>query len=111
MPPPQRRRPVAGDPGLALEADTSLGSGRVTQNGHVESFYGRLRDECLNARTLNDVRYTLSVWRREYNTERPHSSLDYRTPHEFRQTVEGSRAMALLPSQTTTINTTENLQL
>ena len=148
---------------LALEADTSLGSGRVTrvlerviaergrpenvrsdngpefpsrrmlawaedwkvglvhiqpgrpmQNGHVESFHGRLRDECLNTswfRTLNDVRYTLSVWRREYNTERPHSSLDYRTPHEFRQTLAGSRAMALLPAQTTTINPTEKLQL
>jgi putative transposase len=76
--------------------------GRPMQNGHVESFHGRLRDECLNTswfRTLNDVRYTLSVWRREYNTERPHSSLDYRTPHEFRQTLEGSRAMAPLPSK------------
>jgi putative transposase len=120
---------------LALEADTSLGSGRVTrvldrlieergrpenvrsdngpeftsrrmlawseerkttlvhiqpgrpmQNGHVESFHGRLRDECLNAswfRTLNDVRTTLETWRQEYNWERPHSSLAYRTPAEF----------------------------
>jgi putative transposase len=147
---------------LALEADTSLGSGRVTrvlerligrygrpeavrsdngpeftsrrmlgwaedweialvhiqpgrpmQNGHVESFHGRLRDECLNAswfRTLNDARCTLSTWRQDYNTERPHSSLDYRTPHEFRQTLEGRGAMAPLPSQTTTINP-EKLQL
>jgi putative transposase len=58
------------------------------QNGHVESFHGRLRDECLNAswfRTLNDVRSTLASWRQEYNCERPHSSLDYRTPEEFRQ--------------------------
>ncbi len=58
------------------------------QNGHVESFHGRLRDECLNAswfRTLNDVRSTLASWRREYNYERPHSSLDYRTPEEFRR--------------------------
>jgi putative transposase len=47
-----------------------------------------LRDECLNAhwfRTLNDVRRTLASWRHEYNCERPHSSLDYRTPEEFRQ--------------------------
>ena len=39
-------------------------------NGHVESFHGRLRDECLNAnwfRTLNDVRKTLDNWRQEYN--------------------------------------------
>jgi putative transposase len=125
---------------LALEADTSLGSGRVIrvlerliaergapqslrsdngpeftsrrmigwveehkitlihiqpgkpmQNGHVESFHGRLRDECLNAhwfRTLNDVRTTLEKWRQEYNCERPHSGLDYRTPEEFRQTLD-----------------------
>ena len=61
--------------------------GRPMQNGHVESFHGRLRDECLNAnwfRTLNDVRRTLDNWRQEYNCERPHSSLAYRTPAEFR---------------------------
>ena len=62
--------------------------GRPMQNGHVESFHGRLRDECLNAswfRTLNDARSTLASYRREYNCERPHSSLHYRTPQEFRQ--------------------------
>ena len=62
--------------------------GRPMQNGHVESFNGRLRDECLNTswfRTLNDVRNTLANWRREYNEERPHSSLDYRTPDQFRR--------------------------
>jgi putative transposase len=61
--------------------------GRPMQNGHVESFHGRLRDECLNAswfRTLNDVRTTVASWRREYNCERPHSSLGYKTPEEFR---------------------------
>jgi putative transposase len=61
--------------------------GRPMQNGHVESFHGRLRDECLNAtwfRTLNHVRQILEQWRQEYNCERPHSSLDYRTPREFR---------------------------
>jgi putative transposase len=57
------------------------------QNRHVKSFHGGLREECLNAswfRTLNDVRSTLAAWRREDNCERPHSSLDYRTPEEFR---------------------------
>ena len=61
--------------------------GRPMQNGHVESFHGRLRDECLNVswfRTLNDVRRTLDNYRQEYNCERPHSSLAYRTPAEFR---------------------------
>jgi len=64
--------------------------GRPMQNGHVESFHGRLRDECLNAnwfRTLNDVRRTLDNWRQEYNCERPHSSLAYRTPAEFSRTL------------------------
>jgi putative transposase len=64
--------------------------GRPMQNGHVESFHGRLRDECLNAhwfRTLNDVRMTLAAWRQEYNCERPHSSLAYQSPAEFRQAL------------------------
>ena len=46
--------------------------GRPMQNGHVESFHGRLRDECLNAhwfRTLNDVRNTLASWRQRVNLE------------------------------------------
>ena len=56
------------------------------QNGHVESFNGRLRDECLNAnwfRNLLDARAKIAAWRDEYNGERPHSSLGYRTPNEF----------------------------
>jgi putative transposase len=64
--------------------------GRPMQNGHIESFHGRLRDECLNTswfRTLNDVRNTLANWRREYNEDRPHSSLDYRTPDQFRRSI------------------------
>ncbi len=61
------------------------------QNGHVESFHGRLRDECRNApwfRTLNDVRTTLENWRQEYNCEWPHRGLDDRTPEEFRRTLD-----------------------
>jgi putative transposase len=60
--------------------------GRPMQNGHVESFNGRFRDECLNANwflNLADARSKIEEWRREYNAERPHSSLDYRTPDEF----------------------------
>ncbi|MCU1337794.1 MAG: Mobile element protein [Bryobacterales bacterium] len=44
------------------------------QNGHVESFNGRLRDECLNAnwfRNLIDAKQKISAWRDEYNSERP----------------------------------------
>jgi putative transposase len=60
--------------------------GKPTQNGHVESFHGRFRDECLNATwfwNLWDARRKISCWRIEYNQQRPHSSLNYRTPEEF----------------------------
>lgn len=67
--------------------------GRPMQNGHVESFNGRLRDECLNAnwfRTLMDARGKITAWRDEYNGERPHSSLGYRTPNEFADYLRSS---------------------
>ncbi len=100
---------------LGWAADWKVGlvhiqSGRPMQNGHVESFHGRLRDECLNVswfRTLNDIRCTLDTWREEYNSERPHSSLEYRTPREFRLAFEVSGHMGPLTS-TTTSYTTEN---
>src|SRR5881397_284387 len=55
-------------------------------NGHIESFNGRFRDECLNAnwfRNLFDARHKIAHWRDDYNSARPHSSLAYRTPSEF----------------------------
>jgi putative transposase len=67
--------------------------GRPMQNGHVESFNGRLRDECLNAhwfRNLMDARTKIGAWRDEYNGERPHSSLGYRTPNEFAAILKSS---------------------
>jgi putative transposase len=67
--------------------------GRPMQNGHVESFNGRFRDECLNAtgfHNLADAREKIANWRREYNGERPHSSLGYRTPNEFAETLKTS---------------------
>jgi putative transposase len=63
--------------------------GKPMQNGHVESFNGRLRDECLNASwfvNLADARAKIENWRQQYNADRPHSSLDYRTPQEFAKT-------------------------
>jgi putative transposase len=76
---------------VALEADFSLGSGRVTrvleraiaERGRPEN----LRSDTSWFRTLNDVRNTLANWRREYNEDRPHSSLDYRTPDQFRRSI------------------------
>jgi putative transposase len=60
--------------------------GKPMQNGHVESFNGRFRDECLNAnwfRNLFDARMKIAFWRNDYNGARPHSSLGYQTPGEF----------------------------
>ena len=60
--------------------------GKPTQNAHVESFHGRLREECLAVswfQNLFDARRKIAAWKIEYNEERPHSSLGYRTPKEF----------------------------
>src|ERR1700691_3008042 len=60
--------------------------GKPMQNGRVESFHGRLREECLNLswfQNLFDARRKIAAWRTEYNEERPHSSLGYKTPKEF----------------------------
>ena len=60
--------------------------GRPMQNGQVESFNGKLRDECLRVSwfaNLFEARRKIAAWRKEYNGERPHSSLGYRTPNEF----------------------------
>ena len=71
------------------------------QNGHVESFNGRLREECLNASwfmNLADARAKIESWRQEYNADRPHSSLDYRTPEEFAKACsELTSRMAAIP--------------
>lgn len=75
--------------------------GKPMQNGYVESFNGRLRDECLNANwfgNLADARKKIEDWRNEYNGERPHSSLGYRTPAEFsRACFELTSRMGAIP--------------
>jgi putative transposase len=60
--------------------------GKPMQNGYIESFNGKFRDECLNENwflSLGDARTIIEHWRRHYNQERPHSALGYRTPEEF----------------------------
>jgi putative transposase len=61
-------------------------SGKPTENWHVESSNGRLRDECLNVEqfwTIEDARQKIEAWRHDYNHRRPHSSLGHLTPNEF----------------------------
>jgi len=60
--------------------------GRPVENSYIESFNGRLRDECLNIHVffdLADARDKLEAWRRDYNQVRPHGSLGKMTPAEF----------------------------
>ena len=60
--------------------------GKPTDNGHIESFNGTFRDECLNTHwftTLAEARQFIEAWRREYNESRPHRALGERTPHEL----------------------------
>lgn len=60
--------------------------GRPMENGYIESFHGKFRDECLNQHwflTLDDARQTIEDWRVDYNRVRPHSALGYLTPEEF----------------------------
>jgi transposase InsO family protein len=57
--------------------------GSPWENGYVESFNGKLRDELLNGEifyTLTEAKVLIERWRKEYNTKRPHSSLGYRPP-------------------------------
>jgi putative transposase len=63
-----------------------IAPGKPMQNGLVESLIGRLRDECLNEhlfRSLPAARHTLQLWRIDYNTQRPHTSLKGLTPFAF----------------------------
>ena len=60
--------------------------GKPMQNGRCESFNGRLREECLRVswfENLFDARRKIADWRKDYNEQRPHSSLGYQTPAEF----------------------------
>ena len=57
--------------------------GRPWENGYVESFNGKLRDELLNREifcTLREAQVLIAGWREEYNQRRPHSALGYRPP-------------------------------
>ncbi len=63
-----------------------IAPGKPQQNAFAESFIGRLRDECLNETlfaNLAHARAVLSAWRIDYNTTRPHSSLDGMAPSQY----------------------------
>lgn len=63
-----------------------IAPGSPWENAYIESFHDKLRDECLNREifgSLKEAQVVIEQWRLEYNAERPHSSLGYKTPEEF----------------------------
>ena len=67
------------------------------ENGFVESFNGKLRDECLNGELFwneEEAQVIVEDWRKQYNNERPHSALGYRTPAEAAQSPEDATTAA-----------------
>ena len=60
--------------------------GKPTDNAYIESFNSRFRQECLNQHwfmSLDDAQTKIEEWKRDYNENRPHSSLRNKTPMEF----------------------------
>ena len=71
--------------------------GSPWQNGHVESFHGSLRDECLDRElmlSLAEARVVIEDYRRYYNEERPHGGIGYRTPAQARNEAQARNAKA-----------------
>ena len=67
-----------------------IAPGRPMQNGYIESFNGRMRDELLNESLFMDLdqaRKLIGAWATDYNTARPHSSLGYKTPAAYADTL------------------------
>ena len=67
-----------------------IAPGKPTQNGYIESFNGRMRDELLNESLFIDLgqaRQLIDAWAIDYNTARPHSSLGYKTPAAYADTL------------------------
>jgi transposase InsO family protein len=76
-----------------------IAPGSPWENGYIESFNGKLRDELLNIEifdTLWEAQILIERWRVEYNTVRPHMSLDYRPPAP--ETIEASPSGLGTPS-------------
>jgi putative transposase len=71
--------------------------GKPTDNGHIESFNARLRDECLNVHqfaSLAHAKAIVEAWRIDYNEQRPHGSLGHLTPTEFAKQCQEPRSSA-----------------
>jgi len=70
--------------------------GKPVENAFIESFNGRLRDECLNVHqftSIEDAKAKIEAWRLDYNQRRPHSSLGHLTPNEYVARRQDHRAV------------------
>jgi putative transposase len=68
--------------------------GKPVENACIESFIGRLRDECLNVHqftSMAEAQHIIEAWRLDHNQRRPHSSLGHPTPNEFVAQRQGIR--------------------
>ncbi len=75
-----------------------IAPGKPQQNGFIESFNGKFRDEKLNDTlfsSLHQARVELATWKNDYNHHRPHSGLGWLTPSEFAKSAMSKQAMAL----------------
>jgi transposase InsO family protein len=78
-----------------------IAPGKPMQNGYVESFNGRMRDELLNETlflSFDHARVVISAWAEDYNQERPHSSLGYETPAAFAAELQKQWPAPLRPT-------------
>lgn len=112
---PQRSAPVflRSDNGSEFTADSVqiwleqnkvgpafIPPGQPWKNGFIESFHDKFRDECLQRewfQSLLDAQVVIEDWRLHYNTQRPHSSLDYKTPADFAAQYTIQPAQTLIP--------------
>ncbi|MEZ5681205.1 MAG: IS3 family transposase [Erythrobacter sp.] len=82
-----------------------IAPGRPMQNGYVESFNGRMRDELLNETlflSMAHARVEIAAWVEDYNRERPHSSLGYATPAAFAAELDKQWPASLRPTGSAT---------
>lgn len=80
-----------------------IAPGRPMQNGYIESFNGRMRDELLNESLfldLDQARQLIGAWVTDYNTARPHSSLGYKTPASYAGTLTAPKGVTLAQALT-----------
>ncbi len=78
-----------------------IAPGKPMQNGYIESFNGRMRDDLLNETlflSLDHARVVIAAWADDYNRERPHSALGYETPAAFAAELDKQWPASLRPT-------------